>query len=239
MMLLLALVGTASAENWWGVGPMIGTMGLPVEYPALMPPLAQDGDGDNLVAPVLFDLRGGAHGVYYLGNGSRIGARLHLAGNFSTWGAQEGTIEWDWIITKERQFQVFAGLGAGFGHDRFGADAESKRPDAYLDVTYFPVRAQAGVLWRDRTRAYEGNLFATWHFAGEQKFSKTGEAKDEEKGTAVADPFATGGQKSDAALYLAVGAEITVHFGNFKNKSSKSKDDKDDKGGKKSKKSKK
>ena len=76
MMTLLAFVATASAENWWGVGPMIGTMGLPVEYPALMPPLAQDSDGDNLVAPVVFDLRVGAHGVYYLGNGSRLGARL-------------------------------------------------------------------------------------------------------------------------------------------------------------------
>lgn len=235
MMTLLAFVATASAENWWGVGPMIGTMGLPVEYPALMPPLAQDSDGDNLVAPVVFDLRVGAHGVYYLGNGSRLGARLHFGGNFATWGAQEATIEWDWIITKEKQFQVFAGLGAGFGHDRFGADAEAKRPDAYLDVTYFPVRAQAGVLWRDRTRAYEGNLFGTWHFAGEQKFSKTGEAEDEETGTAVADPFGGSAQKSDAALYLAVGAEITVHFGNFKNKSGKGKDEKSSKKSKKKK----
>ena len=169
MILLVALLNPAvAAEHWWGVGPMLGTMGLPVEYPAIMPPLAQGADGSNLVAPAIFDLRAGAHGVYYVGGGSRIGARLHLAGNLSTWGAQEATIEWDWILTKEEQLQVFAGVGAGFGHDRFGADSESARPDAYLDVTYFPIRAQIGLLWRDRTRAYEGNLFGTWHLAGLQ-----------------------------------------------------------------------
>ncbi len=227
MILLLTWIAAAeAAEHWWGVGPMLGTMGLPVEYPALMPALAQDADGDNLVAPVVFDLRAGAHGVYYLGNGSRLGARLHLAGNFATWGAQELSLEWDWILNKEGRFQAFAGLGLGFGHDVFGAESDSKHPDAYLEVSYFPVRAQAGVLWRDKTRAYEGNLFGTWHLAGEQKFSKSGEGEDEQTGTAVADPFDAGGEKSDAALYIAVGAEVTVYFGNFKNKSSKNDDDK-------------
>jgi hypothetical protein len=236
MMLFVACLSSAFAgQHWWGVGPMLGTMGVPVEYPALMPPLAQDTSGNNLVAPVTFDLRAGAHGVYYIGGGSRIGARLHLAGNFATWGAQEATIEWDWILTKEQRFQVFAGLGAGFGHDRFGAEADSKRPDAYLDVTYFPVRGQVGVLWRDRTRAYEGNLFGTWHFAGDQTFSKTGNAEDEEKGTAVADPFGGDTQKSDAALYLAVGAEVTVYFGNFKNKGGGKDDDQKSKKSKKKK----
>lgn len=239
MMLLLALVSSAHAGHWWGVGPTIGTMGFPIEYPALMPALAQDNDGDNLVDPVLFDLRVGAHGVYYLGDGGRIGARLLYAGNFAAWSSQEVTVEYDWVLTKSDSFQVFGGGGLGFGHDNFGkADGDSGKgaTTASLDVTYFPLRAQIGILWRDRTRAYEANLFGTWHIAGDQSFKKS-ESAEPEHGTAVSDPFADDATKSDAALYVAVGAEVTVYFGNFKSKSkSKSKDDDDDDGKKKKKK---
>ncbi|GDX83100.1 hypothetical protein LBMAG42_49110 [Deltaproteobacteria bacterium] len=236
MMLLLAIVSSAHAEHWWGVGPTIGTMGFPVEYPALMPALAQNNDGDNLVDPVLFDLRVGAHGVYYLGDGGRIGARLLYAGNFAAWASQEITVEYDWVLTKSDSFQVIGGGGLGFGHDNFGkgeGENGGGATEANLDVTYFPLRAQIGILWRDRTRAYEANLFGTWHIAGDQTF--TNAQGEKEKGTAVSDLFADGGTKSDAALYVAVGAEVTVYFGNFKTKG-KSKNDDDD--GKKKKKKK-
>ncbi len=223
----LAFAGTD--EHWWGVGPLLGTTGFPVEYPAVMPDLAQDKNDNNLVEPVRFDLRVGGHAVYYLGGGGRLGARLWYAGNFATWGAQEITAEYEAILIKDDKFQVFAGGGLGYGHDRFGALGDAKNPDAYLDVVYFPVRAQVGMLWRDRTRAYEVDLFGTWHIAGEQKFSLTGDAADEETGTAIADPFSDEGAKSDAALYVAIGVEATVYFGNFKNKGGGKSDDGDDK----------
>lgn len=238
MISLLLLVSTAAAESehWWGIGPMIGTTGFPIEYPAFFPALVQNDAGENLVEPVTFDLRFGAHAVYYLGNGGRIGGRVHYDGNFATWSAQEITVEYEVVLTKVDKFQVMAGGGLGFGHDRFGALADSKNPNAYLDVTYFPLRAQIGGLWRDKTRAYEAQLFGTWHIAGEQKFSKTGETADEETGTAVADPLAIDDTKSDAALYVAIGAELTVYFGNFKNKGGNKNDNDDDNDGKKKKK---
>lgn len=226
-LLLASAAALAEPQNWWGVGPTIGTTGFPIEYPAVMPELAQNNDGDNLVAPVTFDLRVGAHAVYYIGNGGRIGGRAFYAGNFATWGAQEITIEYDVVLTKVEKFQILAGGGLGFGHDRFGATAEANNPDAYLDVTYFPLRAQIGGLFRNGARAYELQIFGTWHIAGEQKFSLTGEAADEETGTAIADPFATDATtKSDTALYAAIGVEATVYFGDFKNASKSSDNDK-------------
>lgn len=235
MMTVLLLVSSALADPWWGIGPSLGTMGFPVDYPAVMPELAQSSKGKNLVDPVQFDLRVGAHGVYYLGKSGRMGARLYYGGNFAAWNSQEMTVEWDWILMRHENFQVFGGAGLGFGHDHFGSVEGTEKKDPYLDVTYFPLRGQIGMLWRDRTRAYEANLFGTWHIAGEQTFSATGKAEDEENGTAVSDPFGTDTTKSDAALYVAVGAEITVYFGNFRNKGGA--DDKDDnKRGKKKKK---
>jgi hypothetical protein len=226
ILVLSTLAFAGDNEHWWGVGPLVGTTGFPIEYPAVMPALAQDADGNNLVEPVRFDLRVGGHAVYYLGGGARIGTRLWYGGNFDTWSAQEITAEYELILTKEDKFQVLAGGGLGYGHDRFGASADAKKPDAYLDVVYFPLRAQLGALWRDRTRAYEVDIFATWHIAGEQRFSATGDAADEETGTAVADPFGSDATKSDAALYAAIGAEATVYFGNFKNKGGGKDDDK-------------
>ncbi len=217
MMFLLACLGTASAGHMWGIGPTIGTSGFPVEYPIFFPELALGADGNPLVEPVTFDLDVGAHAVYYLGQGGRVGARFTLGGNFTTFGEQEFTVEYEGLLARIEQSQIFAGGGIGFGHDRFGADADAANPDAYLDVAYFPLRAQIGVLVRDRTRAYEANLFGTWHIAGEQVFSLSGKTEDETKGTAVSDPFGGDGTKSDAALYLAIGGELTVYFGDFRN----------------------
>lgn len=226
MTLLLALSGLAHAGHWWGIGPTVGTTGFPIEYPVVFPAIATTGKGTPLVEPVTFDLRAGAHGVYYVGGAGRVGARLQLGGNFSTWGFQEATVEYEWLLTKADNIQVLGGGGFGFGHERFGADPEAASPDAYLDVTYFPIRAQVGILWRDRTRAYEADLFGTWHIAGEQLFSATGNADDEVTGTAVSLDDST---KSDAALYLAIGAEITVYFGDFKNRGGTGDDDGDKK----------
>lgn len=235
-LLLSSTAALAEPQNWWGVGPMIGTTGFPVQYPAVMPALAQNNDGDNLVEPVTFDLRVGAHAVYYIGNGGRIGSRAFYAGNFATWGAQEITLEYDVVLTKADKFQLLGGGGIGFGHDRFGALPEANNPDAYLDVTYFPLRAQLSGLFRNGSRAYELQIFGTWHIAGEQKFSLTGEAGDEETGTAVSDPFAdlsgADAVKSDAALYAAIGAEVTVYFGDFKSAGKSNDNDNDNDGGK-------
>ncbi len=217
MILLLAVVGTAEAGHQWGIGPTIGTTGFPVEYPIFFPELALGAAGNPLVEPVTFDLDVGIHGVYYLGQGGRVGARFTIGGNFTTFGEQEFTVEYEGVLARIEQSQIFAGGGLGFGHDRFGAAADAANPDAYLDVAYFPLRAQVGVLVRDRTRAYEADLFATFHVAGEQLFSLTGKSEDEVAGTAVADPFGADDTKSDAALYLAIGGEITVYFGDFQN----------------------
>ena len=237
MIMLLALVSPALADHWWGIGPTLGTTGFPLEYPAVMPALAQNSAGKNLVEPAGFDARIGGHGVYYIGNGNRIGLRAFYDGNFSTFSEGEVTVEYDWILTKDDNFQVFGGAGLGFGSDRFLNEADTR----HLDVTYFPLRAQLGVLWRDRTRAYEADLFGTWHIAGDQSFFDCGSGGncEAEHGTAVADPFGSDSTKSDAALYAAVGAEVTVYFGNFRNKGgNKGDNDNDGKkgGGKKKKK---
>lgn len=143
-----------------GIGPTVGTMGVPLEYPIIMPPLAQDDDGNNLVAPVGPDLRVGLHGLLMDGNG-RLGARAHFASNFSTWGGLEATSEIDKALARYHGFYVFAGGGAGFGIEFFGAAADSVRPKATLEVRYIPLRGQVGVITGHGNLAIEANLFAT------------------------------------------------------------------------------
>lgn len=215
---LVALSQPAAALDvkWWGVGPTLGTVAIPSQYPVGFPSNAKDGDGDPKVQKVNGDILFGVHGVLYPSGNGRIGARgLVGLGLGSPWSSGQLTIEYDHALIKEEGFQLLFGGGIGAGTERFGGT--EAHPDGYLVVNYFPIRAQITPLLRDKTRAYELDIFGEYHIVADQTYYKQAGANGET-------PEGLGGL---GAIYLKVGVEATVFFGDFKT-------DKKSGGGKKS-----
>ena len=229
MMMLLALIPDASAIElkWWGAGPSLSTMLFPGEYPISFPAGAREGgktSGDPLVDKVGFDLNLAGRGVIYPVKSMRLGARIQL-GFGGGFGRQEFTLEYEPVLSNQGSFQVVGGVGLGVGHERF----RDKDGEDFLDVSYYPIRGQIGGLLRDKYRAYELDLWATYHITGGQKYYSNADAEPVDgKGSALA-----GG-----ALYAGIGLEFTVWFGDFKSDSSNNNNNKNNKSGKSSKSSK-
>lgn len=222
--LLLALTPDASAIDykWWGAGPQISTMLFPSAYPVSFPAGAKEDSkigNDPLVDKVGFDLNIAGRAVLYPTSAGRLGARLQFGLGANAYANQEFTLEYELTLKKQGTLQVLAGGGIGVGHERF----HSLQDEGYLNVSYYPIRAEISGLLRDNTRAYELGLWGTYHIAGSQNYYKNAEAEPIDGN---ADGVVAG------ALYFGLGLEATVFFGDFKtdgkksnnNSSSKSKD---------------
>jgi len=223
--LLLALTPDASAIDykWWGAGPQISTMLFPSAYPVSFPAGAkEDGKAGNdpLVDKVGFDLNIAGRAVLYPTSSGRLGARLQFGFGANAYANQEFTLEYELTLKKQGTLQVLAGGGIGVGHERF----HSLENEGYLNVSYYPIRAEISGLLRDNTRAYELGLWVTYHIAGSQNYYEN--ANDLKPTDGKGDSLIAG------SLYFGLGLEATVFFGDFKtdgkksnnNSSSKSKD---------------
>ena len=159
---LLALMHPARALDlkWWGVGPDIGTMAIPGQYPTALPTVAQ-----GQVDKVKGDVEVGLHGVVYPTASERLFALATLGFGTSAWGQQELTLGWDQALIKDQEFQLLFGAGIGAGHERF----KDKGAEDYLNTNYFPLRAQITASLRDRVRAYSVDLYGTYHIVGGQQ----------------------------------------------------------------------
>lgn len=204
---LLALVEPAAAIDvkWWGVGPTVGTVAIPGTYPVGFPENAKDGNGTPKVQKVGGDIQFGAHGVLYPSGNGRVGARgLVGLGLGSPWSSGQLTLEYDHALLKEQDFQLLFGGGIGAGTERFGGT--DAHPEGYLVVNYFPLRAQLTALLRDKTRAYSLGIFGEYHVVADQTYFASAEATGKTPETF----------EGLTALYLKVGVEATVYFGDFK-----------------------
>jgi hypothetical protein len=230
---LLALSQPAAAleVKWWGVGPTVGTMAIPGRYPFAFPANAKGVDeegneykGDPLVNKVRGDISFGARGVLYPTARSRLGARgLIGLGIGDVWTSGQLTLEYDAAVINEDGFQLLLGAGVGAGTERFGGGT-AEAPDGYLVANYFPLRAQVSTLLRDKVRAYEVNLYGTWHIVADQTYFAD---KTVEDGITGADVGGIPG-----AVYGGLGIEATVFFGDFRSgKASGSGDGGGDSGG--------
>ncbi len=212
---LLALSQPAAAldVHWWGVGPTLGTVAVPAQYPVAFPGIVFTDGGDEKVQYVRGDIDFGVKGVLYPSANGRLGARgLVGLGLGSPWSSGQLTLEYDHAFVKESGFQMLIGAGIGAGTERFGG-TEGSHENGYLIVNYFPIRAQLTALLRDKTRAYELDLFGAYHIAADQTYF-AGEGAD---GVTPADSDAL---TDGVALYLKVGVEATVYFGDFKSQKS-------------------
>ena len=212
--MILALFSVVSAPahafdvHWWGVGGTVGTLAIPGLYPSAFPQNARSADGDPLVQKVRGDVSFGVHALLYPDNRNRLGLRGLLGvGIGQPWSSAQVTLEYERALVTSDGFQLVAGAGLGAGTERFLGTADAA--DSRLVVNYFPVRAQIGPLLRDKSRAYEISIYATWHIVADQTWY---EAEDAE-GVTGADVAAVPG-----ALYAGVGVEASVYFGDFRSK---------------------
>ncbi|MDP2311381.1 MAG: hypothetical protein Q8P41_00635 [Pseudomonadota bacterium] len=211
--LLLSLAQPAAAleVKWWGIGPQVGTMAVPGNYPFAFPDNAKDEANSPLVEKIRGDISFGAHGVLYPAAKSRLGARALVGlGTGQSWSSWQFTLEYDGALVNEDGFQLLAGAGIGAGTERFGGTVDA--PDGYLVANYFPVRGQVTALLRDRTRAYEISIYGTWHIVADQTYYDF-KGADGITG-AEADALVPG------ALYGGFGVEASVFFGDFRSKKS-------------------
>lgn len=209
---LLTLVTPAHALEpwWWGVGPTLGTMAIPTKYPVALPTVAQgDEDAQNdKVEKVRGDAEIGVRGVLYPSKTGRLYGNFAVGVGTARWVQPELVLGYEAVIAKNQEFQLLFGAGLGVGHETYhDSDSEGK-----LSVNYFPLRADLAALLRDKSRAYEIGLFATYHIAGSQEYCPSPESDACVQGNETATGIA-------GALYLALGADATLYFGDFRTKS--------------------
>ncbi|MFZ5478439.1 MAG: hypothetical protein ACOZNI_16845 [Myxococcota bacterium] len=212
LLALLASPALAIDLRFWGVGPTIGTMAVPVNYPTGMPANAEDADGD-LVTRAKGDVQLGVRAVAYPSAAGRLGAHGRLGFGTDGWNRQELVVGYDVAMIREADFQLLAGIGLGAGTERFNGVGDS---NAFLRVNYFPIRGSLSGLLRDRTRAYELGVFGTYHVVGENLYFDGPNDDDPTTGAEAAKDFA--GEGVAGGLFLSVGAEATVWFGDFRAK---------------------
>lgn len=207
-LLLLALLPHASAMEvqWWGVGPTVATVAVPTRYPVLFPTLAKDE-----ITDVRGDVEVGARAVLYPGTKGRMYGLGTVGFGTGPFFQADLTIGYQAVMVKDSDFQLLFGGAIGAGHEKYDGADEGAVTNDRLMVNYFPVRADLSAVLRDRSRAYELGLFANYHIATSQQYC-IGDQKGDDCTPAKGDKTVGG------ALYLAVGAEATVYFGDFRNK---------------------
>lgn len=204
--LLTLLAAPAHAEQgpyMWGVGPNLGTMIYPGEFPAYYPKV-DIAEGETVAGladndrPEFEQVRGdlivGARGVMYLDKMSRFGARLNM-GLGEGYRALNFTAEYDFLPVDKNGLSSFVGAGAGFGNMRFEAEDVGE-----LKLATYIFRGQAGLLYRNKTQAYEANVFVQVDLPGGSRF------------TSIDDVEYETGFKS----YGMIGVEGTIYFGDFR-----------------------
>lgn len=220
--LLFASSAHALTAQWWGLGPSLGTVALPISYPQTLPALARptiNGEEVGEVDPLRGDVQLGLHAVAYPSPWGRADARLDLGLGGSGYTRFQGTLGYDAKIAKVSGFQVLLGGALGVGretlHDR--DEVNGRVGDDSLQVTYMPLRLDLAVLKRDQKRAYELGIYTQLHIAGKQEYCLS-------SGVCSDATLSTGASSSPGLSQLywdVLGLNATVYFGDFKNEPKK------------------
>lgn len=204
MLIALALATHAHALElrFWGVGPTLGTMVMPSEYPAALPDVAQTEAGDDRVKRVAGDLEFGAKGVLYPGPNGRLTSRMVLARGTNAFSRGEFTVGYDKVFYRDEELQFLVGGATGFGSESW---PQKNDGPGRLDISYYPVRGEVNGTLRLGKQALELGLDGTWHLVSNGGWYDS-DADDE--------PLKKEGLVSGAA-YFALGAHATYYFGDF------------------------
>ncbi|MCB9762912.1 MAG: hypothetical protein H6739_24135 [Alphaproteobacteria bacterium] len=194
-LLLLALGGEAQAAPYmWGIGPSVSTLLFPIRYPGQFPTALADTAFDH--SGVRADVQLAGHGVLYIDQDSRLGAHGGF-GFGSGWTTRWFDLNYERIFLSDSGFHMLGGLGLGMGGNTFTDDQADR-----LEITFFLGRVQVGGIYRDKTRAYELDIFAQYQLGAEHRYTPAAETEPEVI-------------KGRGSRYGSVGAEVTVFFGDF------------------------
>ncbi len=193
---LVILVGLGAAAEaqaldpyMWGVGPRVGTLIIPGRYPLQLP---RDLPPSSGIERVRHDIVLGGQGVYYISPYTRMVADAGLgfgAGYFDA----HFLVKYNYVA-QAGAMDFLLGGGTGFGTATWRGESPER-----LTTPYYPLRAEASALMRDSIRGYQGTVFGQWAIPANHFYTDVeGDERDVRPG-----------------VYLTIGIEVAVLFGNF------------------------
>lgn len=148
----------------WGVGGRLGSMILPGQYPVAFPKTEA---GEELgVNKVGGDITIGAEGYYWAARTMRFGAITGL-GTGSGYGDAHLMLAYH-QVTNLSGLDYFLGGAAGIGKHSFTSDEEGSQEK--LSVPYYPLRAEAGLLFRNKNWAVEALAFGQYNLPSKHQY---------------------------------------------------------------------
>jgi hypothetical protein len=206
-LVFLAAPSVALAGNstyMYGLGPRVGTVVIPGGYPANFPSFdvpGAHGEDDKLkvgedttIEKVRGDIVLGLEGLYWADATNRLGAD----GGF---GFGAGYRDAHLVLKYDRMtnldaIDLFVGGGLGVGVASWTGEEDEK-----LRVPYYPIRGEAGALFRQGGFAIQGLVFLHLNIPGRQTLTLDDDTEYE--------------SGFGWAFYPQVGAELSVLFGDF------------------------
>ena len=203
MLMLMGLlanpVHASSGPYMWGVGPVLNTLVLPGSHPVSFPKDTREENEEGNMVSILdktnSDIGFGVRGVLYMKKTQRVGAHAWLQRGSGDFRGSNITFEYDFEGSSSNAVTVLAGLGAGFGTQRWDTKGAGE-----LKANTYILRGQAGANYRTRRNCYEVAAYLNWNIPGRQLWD-TPDADETE---------ISGG------FYPTVGIEATAFFGDFR-----------------------
>lgn len=176
----------------WGVGPTLNTIVFPT-HPIDFP---DDVDSVGGFEKTGFDMGFGVHAVMYMRERQRFGTHLWYSGGSGGYSSPNITFEYDFIGTSANNVALLAGLGGGFGAQRWKNEAGDK-----FKMNTFILRSQGSVNFKTKRNCYEMSLFFNLLLPAGSHIDYEEEGKQD--------------KDSSFKMYPTVGLEFTGYFGDF------------------------
>lgn len=192
-----------------GVGLSAHTTLIPLEYPQSFPTIKDESITTPRFETMGQDLAVGLKGTLFLNRTMRasVNPYYHHGFNDSNYQALGIQMDGDKIVFRERNVWGYYGVGAGAANMRF-----SNADKAELTATQLYAKAQAGVLYFERTTGYEFSIFATLGSTGREELSLGSGLKSyRDEGL-----FGAGDQLKGSVYTPTVGLQATVYRGDFR-----------------------
>lgn len=214
MWFLLMALGVANAQGkknntaqplmgGWGVSAQ--SILIPLEYPQSFPKIKSGGTPN--FEQVAQDLGLGVKGTMFLNRKYRASFNpyYHMGFNESNYRALGVNLEVDQIAMRERNVWGYYGLGGGTSNIRF-----SNANEATLTATQLYVKGQAGVLYFNRTTAYELSLYGTFGTTGRERITANNVTYEN-------NGLLSGNDQLKGSLYYpTIGLQGTIYRGDFR-----------------------
>jgi hypothetical protein len=148
----------------WGVGGRIGSMLFPGQYPVAFP--KTDAGNELGVEKVAGDITFGAEGFYWASQNMRLGLLAGL-GTGSGYGDKHAMLSYH-QVTNLPGLDYYIGGAAGIGKQSFTSDDDGS--EEKLSVPYYPLRAEAGLLFRQKVWAVEALAFGQYNIPSKHSY---------------------------------------------------------------------